>query len=194
MAGGAREKKEARKLVHGWFVTPDRPGDRTLEQQMTGLGPLLAEVEGKTLLDVGCAEGLISIECARAGAASTFGFDYFEWHLPISESLAQGLPCKFARLDANEWNPPEQYDIVLLLAVLHKLKDPTAACEKFAGAARDLCVIRLSPDGTEIIKDGRSRNVPHDIGRTMRYLGFAAERSELGPLGEVTWYYRRQKC
>jgi hypothetical protein len=37
------------------------------------------------------------------------------------------------------------FDVVLLLAVLHKLRDPSAACARFARQARDLCVVRLPP-------------------------------------------------
>ena len=50
----------------GWFSTKGRLGDRTLKQQLMGLDPLFAECKGKTVLDVGCAEGLISIELDKA--------------------------------------------------------------------------------------------------------------------------------
>ena len=53
----------ARKQLTPWFGH-----DRTLAQQMMGLDRLFAEIEGKDVLDVGCAEGLLSIECAKAGA------------------------------------------------------------------------------------------------------------------------------
>ena len=51
----------------GWFVTDGRAGDRTLAQQLVGLDKI--NVQGATVLDVGCAEGLISIEMAKRGAA-----------------------------------------------------------------------------------------------------------------------------
>ena len=41
--------------------TPWFGGDRTFEQQMTGLDWLAEACRGKSVLDFGCAEGLISI-------------------------------------------------------------------------------------------------------------------------------------
>lgn len=192
MANGALERKLERMRTHGWFHTPNRPGDRTLEQQMTGLGPMFDEVPGKTVLDVGCAEGLISIECARRGAVSTHGVEFVAGHIEIARGLASELPgCTFEVANANGYQPRRAYDVVLLLAILHKLVDPDASCRRLASAARDLCVIRLGPDRKDVIIDARSNNVPQYIGRVMVEIGFRLEHSEAGPLGEWTWYYRR---
>lgn len=193
MANGARAKKELRKLSHGWFVTPHREGDRTVDQQMLGLEHLALEITNKTILDVGCAEGLIGIELVRAGAKSSFGFDYFDGHLEIAQELSGDLPCTFAREDANEFTPEATFDVVLMLAVLHKLRNPSEACQRFARLADDLCVIRLSPSGSQVITDGRSNNVPFDIGAVMMDEGFKVERQERGPFGEMTFYYRRYR-
>ena len=194
MANRARERKAERMRTRGWFVLPERPGDRTLEQQMRGLPPLLAEVKGKSVLDVGCAEGLISLELAAAGARSVTGVEIVPGHVHIGNRLAEERQlsnCQFLHADANIYTPSQRYDVVLLLALLHKLREPAECARVFADACDDLCVIRLSPDGTEVINDARSLNVPQDIGAVMRGAGFAVERSELGPCDEVTWYYRR---
>jgi len=184
--------KDARKLTHGWFVTPDRPGDRTLEQQLEGLGSLTASVSGKTILDVGCAEGLIGHELARRGALLVHGLDFVETAVLTARELAGDLPCDFFHEDANEYEPKLQYDIVLLLAVLHKLKNPTEACTRLASAARELCVIRMGLTGRETIVDGRSEYNPHYIGKAMRRMGFEMTEMTEGPLAEETWYYRRK--
>ena len=196
MANNARERKAERMATRGWFALPDRPGDRTLDQQMRGLAPLFDEARGRRVLDIGCAEGLISLEMAAAGATHVDGVEIVPGHVAIANRMAEQrkLPCKFIQADANRYDPQEQYRIVLLLAVLHKLQKPEIRARAYASLCTDLCVIRLSPDGTEIINDARSQNVPQDIGAVMRSLGFSVERSELGPFDEVTWYYRRARA
>lgn len=191
MADGALKKKLERIKNHGWFSLPNHPGDRTLEQQITGLRLLFNEVKGKTVLDVGCAEGLIGVECAKAGAARVHGIEIVQKHVVFARDYAREWPCIFEEADANHYDPQEQYDIVLMLAVLHKLRDPTAACIRMARACTDLCVIRMGPDKKEVIVDARSGGTPHYIGDAMRQQGFLVENMKSGPFGECTWYYRR---
>ena len=186
-------ERAAKKASHGWFETPGRSGDRTLAEQLTGLDPLFAEIEGKTVLDVGCAEGLIAMECCRRGARGVFGVEIVKAHVEVANRLREDLPCEFQDANANEWKPNGRYDVVLLLAILHKLKDPSAACRRFAKVCDDLCVIRfpaISLD-RQIIVDDRSGSEPHDIGTAMRRVGFRLEQATDGPRGEKTYFYRR---
>ena len=187
-------EKEARKATTGWFHTPARRGDRTLTQQMQGLEPLLPELYGSTVLDLGCAEGLISIECAKRGAKKVKGVEIVQGHVAMANSLHENLPCKFVCADVSAWEPDKLYDIVLMLAILHKLPDPSSACATLARVARSLCVIRFPSSSVgQIIVDERSGNVPHDIGDVMDAIGFRVERETDGPFGEKTIFYRRWK-
>ena len=177
----------------GWFVTPVRDGDRTLAQQMTGLTPLLSMVEGKTVLDVGCAEGLIALEVAQAGAALVDGIEIVHSHVGHARQFAtqRGLEnVRFHGADANEWNPSRRYDVVLLLAVLHKLRNPSERAGVFADWANEWVVIRLPPSGAVIV-DERSKNEPHDIARVMKRAGFYMAIETVGPFDEWLAYYRR---
>lgn len=190
-----------------WFTTPGKPGDRTLEQQLMGLDPLWAEIEGKSVLDVGCAEGLISIECAKRGAGVVHGFEIRPEAVWIAQAHAKRLTydngvyrprpeaeCIFKVGDANLWTPALRYDIVLLLAVLHKLKNPFKACQRLAKAAKDLVVIRLPPEHAPFVVDPRSGNQPHNIRSAMTDEGFKLEHhNNDGPFGEWMGYYRRIK-
>jgi len=184
------EAKRERQKTHGWFHTEKRPGDRSLYQQMTGLAPLLAEVKGSTVLDVGCAEGLIGIELAKHGAKAVLGLELVPGHLEIANKIKGERPCKFLEADANDYVPTEHYDIVLMLAILHKLRDPSGSCARIVKAASSLCVIRLPPSGP-VIEDDRSGKVPHDIHKVMVDAGFKLEREEMGPFLEWMGYYRR---
>lgn len=197
MANNARARKDARIQSHGWFVTEQRDGDRTLEQQLRGLEYVFDESSGKRILDVGCAEGLISMEFATRGEAlQVDAFEIVEGHVTLGNYLLaeRGIGnVLLKRDDANTFTPVRSYDIVLMLAVLHKLKEPAATCERIVKHCKDLCVIRMGPDGKDVIVDARSRDVPQYIGAIMAEQGFVVERKELGPFDEVTWYYRRKK-
>lgn len=183
-----------KKPPKGWFTTERRDGDRTLAEQMEGLEHLAAEVQGKTVLDVGCAEGLIAIELARAGAAAVHGIEIVAGHIAMAQDMAGDLPCTFEVANLNEkvFQTGPGFDIVLALAVLHKLKDPSRVCREIAAQARDLCVIRLSPSGPVII-DARSDSVPHNIADVMLASGFVLERQLAVPRGEYLAYFRRKK-
>jgi len=175
----------------GWFATPDRPGDRTLEMQMLGLDPLLDEVKNANILDVGCAEGLIAMELAKRGAQVT-GVDIIESHIEAARFLRGNLSCRFEVADANNYQP-DDYDIILLLSVLHKLKDPSRACARFAKAAKNLVVMRLPPEHAPAIVDKRSNYVKHDMQAVMTWYGFELERVTRGSFAEWTGYFRRRR-
>lgn len=188
-------------MASGKPLTPWFGHDRTLAQQMMGLDRLFAQVEGKSVLDVGCAEGLLSIECVKSGAAKVHGVEIRMEAVAnatrnkrrmVDDHLLEQLSFKLE--DANIYEPHEMFDIVLLLAVLHKLKNPTAACARIVKYATDLVVIRLPPAHAPTIIDERSGSQPHHIGVTMDKAGFELEHSSYdGPFGEWVGYYRRRK-
>jgi SAM-dependent methyltransferase len=181
----------------GWFGLPGRPGDRTLDQQLVGLETLLATVGGKTVLDVGCAEGLISMELARYGA-SVHGVEVVEDHVRIGKKLVEqaGLGGKVLLEcgDANSWSPRGAYEVTIMLALLHKLRDPSAAARRFAMATSDLIVLRLPPEHAPIIIDQRSGNIPHNVGKVIEDCGFELVRQLNGTFGEWIGYYERVRA
>jgi predicted RNA methylase len=170
--------------------TKGRPGDRSLTQQLEALDRLVASVRGKTVLDIGSAEGLISMHLIDKGAIAAHGVEIVPGHVEVANKLRKARACMFEVGDANTWAPQRQYDVVLMLAILHKLQDPSAACRRFARAARDLVVIRLPPYGSAII-DIRSGNVPHNIEAVMREEGWRLDEETRGPLNEWVGYFVR---
>ena len=182
------------KQLKGWFNTPGRPGDRTFEQQLLGLDQLFSECQGKTVLDVGAAEGLISIELARRGALAVHGLEVVANHVKVGRTLVGDLPVTLEVADADTWQPRRQYDIVIALALLHKLKDPSRVAHRLANACKDLMVLRLPPANGHMIIDGRSGCKPHYIDRAMVDAGFEVEHTSYdGPFGEFVSYWRRKQ-
>jgi tRNA (mo5U34)-methyltransferase len=107
------------------------------------------DLQGRTLLDVGCWDGAYSIEATRRGALVT-ATDHFVWHeVPQRRQafdLAIGrLAPRIRVLDL----PVEgltaagvgRFDIVLFLGVLYHLREPLAALERMAQLAGDTFIL-----------------------------------------------------
>lgn len=178
----------------GWFVTNGRPGDRTLKQQLVGLDRLFDEAKGKTVLDIGCAEGLISMELAKCGAIAVHGVEIVEEHVHVGNKLRGDLPVTIEVGDANTWAPKRDYDVVIMLALLQKVRDPSAVCARFAAAARDLVVLRLPPKHAPTVIDERSGNKPHHIDKVMAACGFECTEVLAGTFDEHVSYWKRMRA
>lgn len=184
----------------GWLKIPGvQDGDRTLEEQMLGLEPALAETPGKTVLDLGCAEGSIALEFARAGARSVDGIDYNAPFIEVAKQqrMDSGLStAKFRHADISDMiergGAIKKYDIVLALALLHKLPDPAAGIQFCALSARSLIVIRLPYASTGNICSKHIEHKRADIREILPAYGFVRERKEMGPRGEWVQYWRRR--
>ena len=182
----------------GWFITQRQDGERTLEEQMLGLEPLLAEVKGKRVTDLGCAEALIAIEVAKAGAAIVNGVETIMAHVVAAREFANGYPVRVHHLNLNYAEALEvvrgfKADITLMLAVLHKLHDPALVLEVLARATGELAVIRL-PHGSEgAFSSKHVKAAVCDVRGIMPRAGFHLERSERGPREEIVQYWRRTR-
>jgi 2-polyprenyl-3-methyl-5-hydroxy-6-metoxy-1,4-benzoquinol methylase len=108
-----------------------RFGDHAL--RMGGMLDLLTLAEGATVLDVGCNRGLMCYHFAAAGARIVHGCDYYaagietarEWFADL------GVQSQFEVIDLVKHTDSLKvfgvglYDIVLLSAVIHKLRRQT---------------------------------------------------------------------
>lgn len=186
--------KAERMKTKGWFQGLGRDGDRSLEQQMIGLERVVEAVPGKTVIDAGCAEGLITMVLSKAGATRCVGLEIVPGFVAVATTLAdeQDLDCEFVEANLNNFDVTQlkPADIVLMLAVLHKVKQPSQVCADLAALAKEMCVIRLPPSGL-VIRDARSGNVPHDIGEVMTRSGFVLDAVVDTTLGEWLGYFRR---
>lgn len=173
----------------GWFRIPGvQEGDRSLKEQMTGLAPLVEAVKGKTVLDLGCAEALISVEMQRAGAALVHGVEVNG----ALRDVAVSLGATVFSGDLNKGLPEEclpHYDVVLLLAIVHKLNYPEESLGSFA-ARGDLVVIRL-PLGSRGVFRAKHSKRKCDVPRVMCAGGFALVRMVAGPRNEIVQYWSR---
>lgn len=175
----------------GWFeIAGVQRGDRTLEQQISGLEHLWPAVEGRTVLDLGCAEGLITQECARCGASLVCGIDVNGDALKTAHLHNRVQNVRFKQHDLNDGLDEPRYDVVLMLAVLHKLRDPERLLREVLATDPALVIVRLPPANAPVIIDARSGNRPCDTRAIAESMGFSLERVTHGHLSEWTGYFR----
>lgn len=182
----------------GWFAIPgfrNGRGDRTLKEQMQGLEHALAEAKDRTVLDLGCAEGMISIEFAKAGARVT-GLELLEHHLKVARVIGKGHAVEFHQgmIESCARERFEQHDIVLALSVLHKLGDCELGLRLAAHWARSLLVIRFPQwyDRRSRRLKSKLRDCTVDVPVVMEELGFKQERwIDAPPRLEPLEYWRR---
>lgn len=185
----------------GWFEIPGvQEGDRSLHVQMLGVAELLPEARGKSVLDLGCAEGLISMEFAAAGASPVYGCDCNHRLLPTANQLkhSRGLDVQFERVNLNDpifagsdIGPCKRYDIVLALAILHKLRQPQAAAEWAAGLTKSVLVIRLPRKSIGVIASKHWPEITCDLREVLPKHGLRLTRETPGAHGELVQHWRR---
>lgn len=178
----------------GWFIIPDiQTGDRTVDEQAIGLEGF--DFAGKTVLDLGCAEGLISAYALMEGATLVHGCEIINDHLRVARRLMAGKNAKFFEMDLNNFKQSHKnnvsqmlprYDVVLMLAIAHKLKDP-ATFIKYAATLADSLIIRLP---ARILSDKRSGFKPIDVPALLAP-SFELVAEPTGPRGEWMGIFER---
>lgn len=179
----------------GWFRIPGvQDGDRTLEQQLKGLDDLLREVKGCSVLDLGCAEGLIARSLLDAGARHVAGLDILPAHVDEARRQCAGRKASFGvqdldRLELGTSDGEEgMVDIVLMLAILHKLRDPLRLVREIKEVFPRLIVIRMPAATPGYVQDRRSGNVRFDVVAELQP-EYALRQVEKGHFDEWIGYF-----
>lgn len=181
-----------------WFDMKRGAFERTLVDQMKGLRPVVDEfraskARGKplTCLDVGCAEGLIGMEVAKAGAIHVHGVELVPDRVADANRVRGSLPCSFEAANVCTYTPKRPYDVLLALSILHKLPDPSATLYRLVhNYCQRLVVIRLPPGRAPLVIDPRSNNEPHDLDQVLVDLGFNLENTTTGDRDEWIGIWR----
>lgn len=125
---------------------------------------LPGDLEGWSVLDIGCNGGFYSFELARRGAAVT-GIDHDERYLAQARWAAGVLDLAhrttFRRQSVYELaRSDEGWDLVLFMGVLYHLRYPLLGLDAVAGSVRQLLVFQtLTAPGDEILEDTRGRGL-----------------------------------
>lgn len=195
----------------GWYICDGlRDGDRTLEQQILGLTPLVptavdpdtgpvagsgdGALVGKSVLELGCAEGLMSRWfVTNGGASEVHGVEIVPGHVDLGKKWCKKHPVKLEVANCDTWRPKRAYDVSVALALLHKLQDPLACLGAMAEATKEMVVVRLPSACTPwVITDARTNFKPWDVDKCLRANGFELVDQTMGPFDEPTGFWRRK--
>lgn len=156
----------------GWFkIDGVQDGDRTVEEQLQGLEAIAHRFRNASVLDLGCAEGLIGKHCVTAWRArAADGVGCVTTELEEARRQCAGLPMRFFEGDFRKLDERDRlldvlhpsYDIVLLLSILHKLRDPIAFLQWALRFADDVVVIRLPSPVIEPRRVGDQAQLVHE--------------------------------
>lgn len=135
-----------------WFNTNITEGLRDLDERVSGLGSLkksiktFQNVDNVSILDVGCAEGLIGDWLTEANGIIT-GIDADQDKIDAAKKLFPKQTFIQGNADSIAELIPEdaKYDVVLLLAILQKLNDPMPTLLEALKRSRKFVAIRV-PD------------------------------------------------
>lgn len=188
----------------GWLEIPGvQSGERTLAEQMKGLNPALAVCDSKAVLDFGCAEGLIGIEFAKAGASVTgieLRSEFVDQARAAAERAGVAHRCTFHQYNlasfCSESLPADfpvrkAVDIVLALAIVHKVRNPRQALMHMAALARERLVIRLAAGSRGEIACKFDKRKACDSRIVMPECGFRLAVEAEGPRGELVQHWIR---
>jgi hypothetical protein len=150
-------------MKRGWFAIPGvQTGERQLTEQIVGLGQVHAAAMGASVLDVGCAEGLIGRWLLEAGALRLDGIEKHEPYVQMARQVVKGrahfIVADLDRFDGWRELLP-RYDIVLALNVLQKLAQPELLLTRLANMCGHILAISLP---APVLVDARSANVRMD--------------------------------
>jgi len=98
-------------------------------------------VKGRTFLDVGCGNGLYSVELGRRGAEHVTGLDIAEVMVERCRRSAEkeGLEgrCHFLKTDLLEYNPDATFDVSFGIGLFDYISDPLPVLKKMREVTKD---------------------------------------------------------
>ena len=103
-------------------------------------------IEGRTFLDVGCGNGLYSLELARRGARKVVGLDIAEVMIGLCKksSVDQNLDdrCTFVQTDLLEWdNSGMKFDVSFGIGLFDYISDPLPVLRKMRELTTDKAIM-----------------------------------------------------
>jgi len=120
-----------------------------------GLNVLPKDLSGVTVLDVGAADGAYSFEAERRGAKRVLALDYYYWNRgwgskagfelarKALESKVEDMELDLFELTAERIG---QFDLVLLMGVLHMVRHPLLALERIFSVTGSRMILQAHLD------------------------------------------------
>jgi tRNA (mo5U34)-methyltransferase len=143
-----RQIEERVRALGPWFHNLELGGVPTAPDHFLGDYPRVKwsrfehtiprDLQGMTVLDVGCNAGFYALEMKRRGAARVVGIDTDEGYLAQARFAAEvsGIDIELRRMSVYEVSAlGERFDLVLFLGVLYHLRHPLLALDRLRAHA-----------------------------------------------------------
>jgi 2-polyprenyl-3-methyl-5-hydroxy-6-metoxy-1,4-benzoquinol methylase len=115
-----------------------------------------ADLDGKSVLDVGCYYGFFLHEAIRRGAQRAVGIEADPERFRIASTLAQLWEGKIDIYEGllEDVEIKEKFDVVLFLNVLHHVKDPVPVIRKLASLCRGTLIVEFrQPHDAQFVRE-----------------------------------------
>ncbi len=98
-------------------------------------------IENRLFLDVGCGNGLYSVELAKKGAARVVGIDIAPTMIDLAngEAARAGVSdrCQFLETDLLQYNPEQAFDVTIGIGLFDYIQDPIPVLSKMKKVSKD---------------------------------------------------------
>jgi tRNA (mo5U34)-methyltransferase len=148
-----------------WFHNLDLYGVPTAPDHFLGDFPnvkwrnicnqIPTDLNGATVLDIGCNAGFYSIEFKRRGAGRVLGIDVDDRYLEQARFAAAtlGLAIQFEKLSVYEVDTvPGRFDFVVFMGVLYHLRYPLLALDKIAKKMAGSLIFQTMVRGSQRVR------------------------------------------
>ena len=146
-----------------WFHNLDLKGVSTAPSHFLGDYPRVKwrrfadvvpdNLQGKTVLDIGCNAGFYAMEMKRRGAERVLGLDTDDEYLEQARFAAEvsGLEIEFRKMSTYDVGQlREKFDLVIFMGVLYHLRHPMLALDLIhEHVARDLLLFQSMLRGSD---------------------------------------------
>jgi tRNA (mo5U34)-methyltransferase len=163
------EREAIERRVHelgDWFHNLDLHGVKTAPNHFLGDYPAIKwkyiksafpdDMQGASVLDIGCNAGFYSIELKKRGAGRVVGVDVDERYLDQGRFAAQtlGFDIEFVKSSVYHVDDiPGQFDYVLFLGVFYHLRYPLLALDKVVKKVGGKLVFQTMLRGSEEVRE-----------------------------------------